>query len=368
MAWLTAGANRILYIKGGGPSGNTTLFVKAPEPSNANTSLYIAGGLEDTSTTLNTKGHIASTDSISLYLHGGPSGHMTLVSRGHVSVNTYATAYMAPPIASLNDNTTLFTNAIGKINRTGVLYIEGAENRVNTYAPAYIFGGTDGWFGSHGSIPLHMSPPLAELARTLFIKNTDPFVEYSKSGYLFIKGAYSTATSSIPLYVKNDMATGALTLYIRTPGGAKNYVPFGREATLFINRPDESRAIPLFLKVFDTGANSFISLHTRSVEETLGSMTLAIPNISSLPVNSFSTLSIEGVENTIGSLTLMTDAHGVTNGTATLMIKQETGYPNSFIALFTKGVEDFNNNNITLAMPDVSDSPTNSIPLYVLGW
>jgi hypothetical protein len=56
------------------------------------------------------------------------------------------------------------------------------------------------------------------------------------------------------------------------------------------------------------------------------------------------------------------------NAVATLMVKQETVSLNSYINLYTMGAF-LDNSNITLALPDVvDDSPTASIPLYVLGW
>lgn len=294
--------------------------------------------------------------------------NMTLYAQGGygLDVNSYATMQMTGHIKS-SASATLYLDSVGLTNRLIFLSVTGADNEVNSYAPLIITGGTAGSISVHDAITLYMPTPLASAGRPLFIKNTETSLLQTKTEYLFIEGSLDTARGSIPLYLLNDALTASMTLFIRTPSGKKNYIPFSRGIPLFINRPDESIAIPLFLKAVDNVANSYTTLYTRSAIESTDSITLAMPNIQSIEINTYATLMVEGVIDTTDSITLVTDAHGTLNATMNLMLQQETGFPNSYINLFTAGAY-LHNDNITLVMPATNAASTDSMTLYVLGW
>lgn len=266
-----------------------------------------------------------------------------------------ATLYIQQGVSIIasNANTTLFIDGLGFTNRMGYLFIEGTDTRVNSFAS--LFAKVDNGTATFG--------------RTLFIP-TQTEIVVSKGRTLWINGNYASSNITAPLFVQNDASTGTMSLYIGTPDGWNNSVPTGRGAPLFINRPDESVAMSLFLKAFDTGANTFASLHTISFLTSSKSMTLAMPNITSIPVNTYAPLTIEGMEPSIKSMDLYVLGHGVFPGSASLFIKQETGLgPNSFASLFVRGVDGIPTKSMTLTIPNVIDnSPLLSIPLYVLGW
>lgn len=324
----------------------------------------------NTYTTLHTVGSEPDNDVITMYLSGGYgltlTGDITLMTKGHYDVNSYTTLAVSGMI-EVTDDTTLYIDSVGLINKIGYLFIEGYVNAVNTYAPLYIFGGTDGTYGKWGSIPLYMPTPSYEQGMPLFIKNTQSNVPMSLGRFLFIEGRMWPTGDNMTLFLENDAIDGEMTLYIRTPWGKKNYIPYYRGITLFINRPDESWYIPLFMKALDDGINSYITLHTRSAVAENDNITLAMPNVASQPLNSYISLMTEGAVETTDSATMFTTAHGVLTGSATLMIKQETGVPNSYITLHTKSAY-LDNESMTLVIPETLDENNDSIPLYVFGW
>jgi hypothetical protein len=326
----------------------------------------------NTFTTLHTHGHETDSDVITLYLQGGygltVNSNATLFEAGHYAVNKYATLFVSGMI-EVNDNMTLYTDSIGVMNKIAYLIINGHVNAVNKYASLYVFGGTAGYYSDWGSIPLYMPTPSYERGMPLFIKNTQPNVPMNASRFLFIGGRFWTLSDALTLFLENGAIDAEMTLYLKVDrgGGGTTAIPTSRGMPLFINRPDESTWMPLFLKAADNIVNSYATLHIRSAIEVNNNITLAIPNVTSQPLNSYISLQVEGAIGSTDSATLFTDAHGVLSGSTTLVVKQETRNPNSYATLFTKGAY-LDTASMTLALPSVLGESPDEIPLYVFGW
>lgn len=323
-------------------------------------------------TTLHTAGHNPDNDVLTLYLRGGyglsVNAGVALYESGHYDVNSYATLATSGMI-EVNEDITLFTDAVGVMNKIAYLLINGHVNSVNTYAPLYVFGGTTGTYGSWSGIPLYMPTPSYERGMPLFIRNTQPNVPVVADRFLFIGGRMWPLSEALTLYLENEAIDAAMTLYIKAPYGSGHAgnIPFERGMPLFINRPDESIWIPLFLKAADDVINSYATLHIRSAIEVNNNITLAIPNVTSQPLNSYISLQMDGAIGSADSATLFTDAHGVLSGSTTLVVKQETGILNSYAALYTTGAY-LDNASMTLVLPSVVGEFTQSIPLHIFGW
>jgi hypothetical protein len=274
------------------------------------------------------------------------------MTHGHSPLNSYLTTQITGHMVH-EEETTLFVDGLGFWSRGANLFIEGTDTTV----------------GHKMNLFIQVDSAVDSRAATLFIKNTQDFVAEDKSGFLFIEGAIATQSASAPLYIQNDAINNAMSLFIKAPGTSKDHIPFSRTAPLFINRPDESVAMTLFMKAVDNPVNAYASLYTRSALEDEKVMTLAMPNVASIPINSFSSLMIQGVEiASDDTLTLMTDGHGTLNNTMSLVVKQETVPLNSYINMYTMGAY-LLPENMNLVMPNVHDESTlNSIPLYIFGW
>jgi hypothetical protein len=307
----------------------------------------------NTTAPLTVHGHSPDTDAMSLYAAGGLSinSSATLSTHGHASVNTYASLHVTGATGT-NDNAELFVDGLGVTNGVGLLYIVGSLNLVNTFAPLHLQVDN----GAHND------------ANTLYLLNTQTEVATTQSKTLYIKGSMWPSNASAPLFLMNEWIETSATLFIRAPGVLKNAVPFGRGAPLFINRPDESIAMTLFIKAFDTGANTFATLHTISTIADTDNITLVIPNVTSIPINSYTTLATKGLIVTTDSMDLFTHGRGTINGVASLFIKQGNQPLNTYATLFTTGVEGVPVDNIPLVIPGVIDPTLASIPFYIFGW
>jgi hypothetical protein len=308
----------------------------------------------NTTAPLTVHGHAPDTDAMSLYAAGGLSinSDATLSVHGHASVNTYASLHVTGA-TEINDNADLFVDGLGATNGVGLLYIVGSVNAVNTFAPLHLQVDN----GSYND------------ANTLYLLNTQTEVAVTQGKTLYLEGSMWPSNASAPLFLMNEWIETSATLFVRAPGVLKNAVPFGRGAPLFINRPDESIAMTLFMKAVDTTTNTFATLHTISTVADTDSITLAIPNVASVPINSYATLATEGLVVTIDSIDLFTHGRGTFNGAASLFIKQGNQPLNTYATLFTTGVEGVPVDNITLAIPSVIDDSTlASIPFYIFGW
>jgi hypothetical protein len=296
------------------------------------------------------------------------TSNMDLHIHGHYDLNSYLNLSVTGATI-VTDTATLYVDSVGEYASGKLLYIEGHKNELNSYITLHIPGGTAGMFSANGAMTLYMTPPKAERAVSLFVKNTEPYAPYAANKTLYIEGYAAQANASMDLYMQlNEDTSGSMTLYVKTPGMWAGYVPAGDSITLFINRPDESIAMNLFLKAPDNLVNSYAPLHITSYVENTGTMTLCVPNVASEPLNTYASLIVAGTLEATDSETLFVDAHGVLNAVATLVAWQETGYPNTYANLYVAGAY-LDNASMTLAMPTVvDDTPYGSIPLYVFGW
>lgn len=296
------------------------------------------------------------------------NSNMDLHIHGHYDLNSYLNLSVTGAVI-VTDTATLYVDSVGEYAGGKLLYIEGYKNELNSYITLHIPGGTAGMFSANGAMTLYMTPPKAERAVSLFVKNTDPYAPYSTSKTLYIDGYAAVANASMDLYMQlEETSSGSMTLYVKTPGMWAGYVPESDSITLFINRPNESIAMNLFLKAPDNLVNTYAPLHTVSYIEDTGAMTLCVPNVASEPLNTYASLIVAGTLEATDSETLFVDAHGVLNAVATLVVQQETGYPNTYANLYVAGAY-LDNASMTLAVPTVvDDTPYASIPFYVFGW
>ncbi len=189
---------------------------------------------------------------------------------------------------------TLFMDGIGITNRIELLYIQGSLNLVNSYI--FLMVQVDNGLCNSGSSP--------DDDTTLFLKNTQEELELTQSKTLYIEGGMTHSADTISLFINTDGSSKVAPLFIRAPGTVVGAIPNIGSATLFINRPNEVVVGPLFLKVFDTGANTYAPLF---IESTISvnsdddndhggdSPPLVIPNVVSAEVNTYTTLAISGV-------------------------------------------------------------------------
>lgn len=319
--------------------------------------------------TLMTWGHEPLSDVITLYAQGGYGltldADSPLHTVGHDDLNSYATLQVTGMIEA-NGGITLFTDSIGVYNRIGYLFVEGHLFDLNSYAPLHILGGTPGTYGSDSTLPLILDAAF-QRGMPLFIQNDESNVPISEGRFLYIAGTSYLYNGSVDLYLQNDAIDGSVTLLIVGEGTTPGYLPAERGIPLFINRPDESTFLNLFCKALDDWTNSYITLHVRSAIEETGAITLAIPNVAAEGVNTYATLTTTGMIVSSGSVTLATDAHGEMNGTMTLVAKQETSLLNTYVNMYVAGAY-LDNASMTLAMPEVTDSSTGTVPFYVFGW
>ncbi len=358
-------------------------------------SIFVIGSLYANAITLFTNGHLTESNT-----------DTELFTHGHIEVNTFTTLHTvgaetldgdcssvsiggtsitigSTEITSGCDSTSLslFMDGLGITNGIGPLYIEGHRNEVNSYISLFVA----------------VDNVASNESNTLYLKNTQTELLINNTNTLYINGNYDSSSDNITLYVMNEGITDSIPLFIKTPPGFTNATPIGSSNTLFINRPDESIAIPLFLKAFDTGSNAFIPLHTRSaITVNTPDLDLSMPNVTSIPINSYMTLAVDGV-GTINSGSdpeLFIKGVGSETDTIPLFIQQSNVALNTFTTLFIPGVAgilpqsggtiSINTTSIsigsvgvdmtpppttiTLAMPSVSGFPVDSIPLYVFGW
>jgi len=295
------------------------------------------------------------TDVITVYMQGGyglsVNASSPLVTAGHYDLNSYATAFVSGMIES-TDSATLFTDGVGRTNGIWYLFIEGYRDNLNSYIP----------------LSVEVDNGASNDSIFLFLKNTQPAAPHSAARTLIIESAAPSLNGSMDMYLQNDSVGGSMTLWIKTPGMWENWLPTGRGMPLFINRPDESIAMSLFCKALDNGVNSYAPLHIYSAIEDTDAITLAIPNVASETLNTYATLVTTGVMISTDTETLYTTAHGVINGTAPLLVYQETGTPNAYVHLSVAGAY-LHNDAITLVVPSVIDTtPQSEAPLYVFGW
>ncbi len=214
---------------------------------------------------------------------------------------------------------------------------------------------------------------------------------------LFIEGRTHQTNSSIPLYVENLAIDNFCPLYVRADGMWEGLIPYGEGRPLYLYNQGEDQNIVLFCRG-DSPINSLVSLHIVSKISENESITLAMPNVKSDLLNSCISLCVTGGIPVDENIDLYTYGHGVvsepmenfwllengesvlcengndiillessTDNTITLMVKQDNKPINTFMPLYVFGAH-FEDENITLAMPNTIDYDNKSIPLYLFGW
>ena len=256
----------------------------------------------------------ADTDVISLYVYGGygltiTTGR-TLEIHGHQALNSFESLQITGMVVE-DEERDLFIRGVGVTNAVGFLYMLGSKNLVNSYATLMVAVDNSAYNDN----------------ATLYVENDQTELVLSGSGTLFINSVNLTSESNAPLFIMNEGSSVVRTLFIKAPSGLTNALPYSNTATLFINRPNEAVAMSLFLKAFDTGANTFAPLYivSRGTISTPSGRTLVIPNV-------------------------------VVGGT------------NTFNTLYTRGVLGFPFELRDLVIPNVFDTDIASLPLYVFGW
>lgn len=260
--------------EGSGYAGKTNLYIQdkssrldiplhtkgaVPITEINNADLYLSNNGFTNTTTLHIRGAKA-TDSFgvpNLFIHGSDtdSGNMTLYTAGGIHSDNI------PLFVKVNRNA---PNQTAKLYTTGFTPINpGAEQAVKELN-LYINGESG---QQTENITLYM--PVSS-------RGTD-----SGTRTLYIKADDGTKKKYLKLFLQNDSDTLTAPLYMdgtnqRADG---TFVDgYGNGITLFINRPNESTWMPMFIKTSEGAPNSYTELYTFGAYIESSSVPLAMPN------------------------------------------------------------------------------------------
>ena len=310
-------------------------------------------------------------NNVTLYMNGGygldETSSLTLFSYGHYEVNALVELSTTGAFM-VNNNATLFIDAVGTIEAVRPLYIEGHKNELNSTIDLFLQEGTAGTFAIQDSITLYIPPPEYNSSATLFLFNDEPFAvsNTSRTLYLEVDDAFSDS-SFISLFLKNLDIDSGISLYVSGEGLFNGFITNNKSMPLFINRPDESTSMPLFCKAVDNTVNSYVSLYTLSFLTEDNNITLTVPDAHS-PLNSTMTMFVEGAVLSNGNITLHEHGYGTLNDNIELFCKQGNTALNAICSLYTFGAN-LDSSSITLSIPSTYDTVNDgNVPLYVFGW
>jgi hypothetical protein len=173
------------------------------------------------------------------------------------------------------------------------LFIKVDRPMASSILPLNITGHTTGTSGIYNTTTLFIADsgvigedPGFGNFRTLFIRAPST-ADATLQRPLFLKSAlFQPSTKTTNLYLQNDASMESLDLFVRgasqenTPPGEEipGSTPINKGAPLFINRPNESRVIPLFMKAPAAESNSFTELVMSGHLVTPSSVPLVMPN------------------------------------------------------------------------------------------
>lgn len=220
--------------------------------------------VQDTSDSMNLfiQGHIESSGSMNLFMHGHTdiTGNMPLYITSQASASGNFTLYLkTDTLHSGNSNVSLFTWA----SSTGV-----------------------GVTGILDSMTLMVQSDKLPDDITLFIKGPDS-AETNDETTLYISGHHLSTTACLNLFMQNVAATGDMSLFIKgkriTSGStpqtpSDGWIPATGSITLFINRPDESASMKLFIKAIDGESSGTLNMYIGGANIPTGTLNLVMPS------------------------------------------------------------------------------------------
>jgi len=281
---------------------------------------------------------------IPLYINGvgAANSGLDLYVAGHETSNSGIDLYISGPYP---DNSGLSLYVLGhSIDNSGLpLYVAGHESS-NSGIPLYI----DGVFTANSGIPLFIKGPIPhDASMPLFVKQ-DPIPNIAKGMSLF---TYSTTNSGLfntfPLFVAGtgDLNT-SMPLYLKGP-----------------DHSDISASMPLFLKTIGNLDGSLtvdsgipLYLHNAWVSENSG-----IPLYISVQSGTEGAVPL----NASMPLFIARDSEGYASMIPLYLKVADT--TNSGLPLYTFGAY-LENSGLSLVIPNVTDSETNSINLFTHGF
>jgi hypothetical protein len=163
-----------------------------------------------------------------------------------------------------------------------------------------------------------------------------------------------------------------MTLYLDAGGDGWNdgYAPDGDQLPLYLNRPNESESMTLFLHNVWTSSNTYTSLHMVGV---LGmptdTMTLAMPEVIEGRPNTYTYLhTVSGIEMNDNTELVVPDPMVSVNDNITLVVQHDGGPLNAFTSMYVFGVLGIEVDNVTLAMPDVIELDSSATIVFIKGY
>jgi len=237
-----------LYISGGFSKGPLTLFTPGHATNNSNITLYEQGHIPVSGNhTLFEKGHMTSNSNLSLYIRTKEwifySGNMPLVSFGR----TIGTA------GGLFGTTTLFTKSDNLSSGNLNLYSKGFEFPKDLTGSINLYVNTKG--NADGSITQTQNIPL-------FVKNA--WVSSSSTIPLFMASVLGTtgaiaASSTMNLFINRNVNSYSSNISLFTQGPRQS----SQSLNLFLEgMPNYRNNIPLYLQANAQPKNNNLKLYT----------------------------------------------------------------------------------------------------------
>jgi len=197
-------------------------------------------------------------------------------------------------------------------------------------------------------------------------------IDIGESKTLYMCGVGNEDSESIPLYLCNTGLSETITLSIK--GGSifsdkpiwDGYIPFGKSATLYIERIESLMATaPLFCKSIDGLLNTYTTLYTKHSENEQEVLPCVI--MGYIPINTYTALYTQGAYLLDDNVTLCIHGDGPLTNNINLFLCQNNTELNTFTTLYTQGAY-LIDDNVTLAIPSVVDYNTDNTTLYIFGW